>query len=1316
MAIPITYLPATLARTGTDVSQEERESLRAARANAFKPLDFDLDGAFVALSDKGYSSRDSLDLIARKLSQKADFDLESAKEAGFTTEQVVAKLIGRDPDDLRSAPVGTFFGAIPRGAVEGAPAGAAGLATYLGLGALGVTSAPILFGAGLTATLATGLTGVGEKLEEKVFGERQRLPGERGPGVAGEVLGSVLSFAPFTQVALRAIPEAVDLGSKKLLKQHLDEKNKILDKTGELFVKEGGIPNKIRRRQFLEKVIARVGEEARGKTLASGTVGQKAVQEAKNFANFGLKEVAASAIPAAAEGFAEAFFPGDDSTRTIAGIAASLIPSPALVATDAATTVGGRVAEDVREKGFTGSAKNLFGLRDKGDRLRRQKAAEIIVRAYETNQRRADEAAGVPVRENTALAFADELDRLVTEASKIDPKFAKLLTPGQLTNDPFILLMEASTRRGNEQLTSQQKELGIKARQHLRQLIETMRIAGGDELLREAGRLEQEGLETGITQLLDDKLAAAAEAADRLQISRGDTETIDAIRTQQGILLRDAAEEAVEESKELRRKLYAAVDKNVTVSTAPLLEAYRQLRVENLLTEAGELKGDLIKDLRNYGLDTDTGLQKILNQASSRKKALNSRQNTVGASFQRLAENNPEAFNRFDLLVDTASGPSKRGYERRLDRVIDGFSRKIDDEGAEGVKLPQGVRNNILKMARQAKEIESIKRNLAVVDGEIENINLGDFVTDEPKMMPIGELLAFRNKVRDQLRDADRAIKDGPTVPQLSILNRGVTDAIQQRIDSGTLDGVVSDNLKALDLAERYAKAHQEVFGRTFIGQLGREKSTGADFIAPEEALKKLFSGRPIQNVQETLDAFNFRGLDGAPIDLGDANRGTASGALDAFLRTELLRKAKTVTVQNPLRPNETPMTALTLSEEDVQRFLDERGEVLRLLDPDGELIGDLRNATTAKIALESALAQGSERAKTHLKEVNLSKFLGASSAETVIQRVLSGDTPDADLKSLARRINTAQVNDLQKKEFQEALFSTVVGAALKRSLKTVNGQKVIDFNTMSDILFDTTNKRLDVGLDKFPKEGPTLMDILEQNGGVPEEQKENLKAFLNRGKKLEDALASGAEDFLDAKENQAVKDFIARYAGAQGIAELTRAVGMSPTIQTTGAGAQALRHQFINLPNLIAKDLLIDISRPGEKGAKTLADMMRAGATPQEQNGILVRIAKNILASPTYLNSVTVRGAEAGIQDLLGMQPTLDPAPAEEPVAMDAPLPPPVLPPTAQQMSAPQPAPPPQGAPNPQQRQQFAALFPNDPISGLIQQQGIGSLPQAPG
>jgi hypothetical protein len=66
--------------------------------------------------------------------------------------------------------------------------------------------------------------------------------------------------------------------------------------------------------------------------------------------------------------------------------------------------------------------------------------------------------------------------------------------------------------------------------------------------------------------------------------------------------------------------------------------------------------------------------------------------------------------------------------------------------------------------------------------------------------------------------------------------------------------------------------------------------------------------------------------------------------------------------------------------------------------------------------------------------------------------------------------------------------------------------------------------------------------------------------------------------------------------------------------------------------------------------------------------------------------------------------------APKPQPVA-----PPQAAAPIAAPLPAPQPSPLPQGAPNPQQRQQFAALFPNDPLSGLIQQQGIASLRQSP-
>ncbi len=180
--------------------------------------------------------------------------------------------------------------------------------------------------------------------------------------------------------------------------------------------------------------------------------------------------------------------------------------------------------------------------------------------------------------------------------------------------------------------------------------------------------------------------------------------------------------------------------------------------------------------------------------------------------------------------------------------------------------MTASVRANVLKLAKQAKEIESIKRNVAQATSEIDNVSLGDFAADEPVMKPIGELLAFRNKVREGFRDAQRGVKDGPNEAQLAILNRGATEAIQERIDSGTIDGVLSDNLKALDLAERYAAAHQNVFRKTFVGQLTRTKLDGDEYIAPEQALEKLFAGRPTKNVKETLQAFGFGGLEGGEL------------------------------------------------------------------------------------------------------------------------------------------------------------------------------------------------------------------------------------------------------------------------------------------------------------------------------------------------------------------------------------------------------------------------------------------------------------------
>ena len=1273
MAIPLPYAQSALSRGISDVSQEERDALQQARGSMQKPLDFDLEGAFVALSDKGFDERTATDTIAKKLSEKANFDVTGARKAGFTNEMIIAKLIGRDADDLESSKLYTFGQGVGRGAVSASLPGAAGVGTALALGVAGVAGAPVLFGGGLLAALAVGATGVGEYLEDLTFDERQLLPSERGYDTAGRVIGETATFSPLTKVASSAIKETVDFGSKKLLSTHQKNLKEKLDDAGKLSFGTGDKTAKIKRREYVEELVADMGRRSREQGIG-----------AKGFSAAAAEELALTLIPAAFEGVADSLYPDDALMRTIGGLTGSIVPSPTAIVARGALGVAGVAKEDVAEKGFKGSALNLFGALDRTERVRQQKAAQYLAESYK-------KFGGNPVE------FAAELDRLIAA----DPEFAKLVTAGQLSNDPFFLLNEATTRKGNDVLTNQQKAAGISAVTHIRGLVETLIAENSEKSLKAAAFLEKTGTEALLTGLLDIHLSKAALAAEKLVLREvgvvGKKTSVD-IQAEQGDIIKNAALAAMADAKKIRKGLYDAVDQQVEVDTAPLLAAYRRLRSENLLTEADDLKGTFIKDLRNYGLDEPDGaVSDALKTLTSQQKTLTSRNRTLGKTFQDFANTRQgnDAFGEFTTLM------KDENVGGDVDKLIDGIKN-----GELGIDLPSNLEKNVLKLATQTQTIQTNKLELQKVTDSLATVDLGRMVNDVPKMETIGELLAFRNKVRQQYRVAARGVVEGPTTAQLKVLDDGVTEAIGKRIKDGTAsDGEVSDNIKALVAAENYALSYQEVFGRTFAGKLGRTGQAGAEVIDPESALEELFSGsaaKQTKKVKDLIAAMNF----------GEGNDeilGTVTGAMDVFLRNKLALEATATPVKNLITGN--TETVLKIDPEKLKTFVDENQTLLNAMDPSGALLNDLSNVQTAQIQLESSLNQISEHAKNNRNEVSLAKFLEADSAETIISRVINSKTVVRDLEELSKRINAADTSDSQKNQFKEGMFSTLLASAITAS----TSNRAVDFKKLNGILFATGTTKDLTGFSQFPKGQDSLMAILQRNDGVPEGQAAALKDFLKRGEKLQDALEAGADDFLNAQETSAAKEFAARLFGAQGVSAGLQQIGISPTIQTTGAGASAAKNFFINLPQALIKDVLIDISKPGQAGS--LANLMRKGASLEEQNKgankILLRVGRNILGSPSYLGGLSVRGAEAAMEE----RPTLD----EPPVAAVQPMAPPMPSPQmtariAPPPAAPQPRPAAQPAPAGDQRSRYAAMFPNDPISSLITQQGIGSLPQAPG
>jgi hypothetical protein len=127
------------------------------------------------------------------------------------------------------------------------------------------------------------------------------------------------------------------------------------------------------------------------------------------------------------------------------------------------------------------------------------------------------------------------------------------------------------------------------------------------------------------------------------------------------------------------------------------------------------------------------------------------------------------------------------------------------------------------------------------------------------------------------------------------------------------------------------------------------------------------------------------------------------------------------------------------------------------------------------------------------------------------------------------------------------------------------------------------------------------------------------------------------------------------------------------------------------------------------------LAAMMRKPRNEREKLRIAQRVEKLLIGSgfiPARRAAPQVLKADE-VEDIIVEEdePTVDPVSSAAPTAMPAPQPVPaqrVAPPTDTLASA---APPPPAASGPVNRQQYAALFPNDPASAMIRQQGIGSL-----
>ena len=1228
--MPIGF-PFSKASQIASLTEEERKELERARGAAREPIDFNLSGAYEYLRDKGLEEPQAIKAIAEKLSEKADFNYEGARRAQFTDETIISRLVGRESDDLRPDLLKSFGEGFGRAVAREAHASAAfaGAATVTPGGPL-----PKLV-AGTAAGIATGLFDAGDMVEDFLFTERQLLPSERSAARVGDTLGSALAWILPGKQVVKSIPDEVNLGSRRMLQAHQERRNKILNKERQF----EGLSRKERR--SLEKEPFKLKATQTSERLLEG-LGRGARET--GIGTYATADLLATIIPAMAEGILEYMYPGREDIIISGGIASSLVPTPAKIISGTAGGIksgAGSALESVKEEGFWKAAGEGFGIKQAIQTRRQEKAAAYLAQAFE-------DAGEDP------LKFAEELEAII----KADPEAAEMLTAGQLSNNPLVLIAERTLASQNRYLDSAQRQAAQQGAQRTAQLIETLEETGDPRLLQYAAQLKNNALDAQFTALIDSKLAAAVSAADKLPNVRGGQASAD-IASDQSTMLQSAIQEAFDDAKAISRGKYDAVNKLAMVDAKPLLNAYL-LTKEKYLLKGEKLPSVLMDALEDMGLSDLKKLDEIDAQI-------------------RLYETDP--------MMDNPMGRTE------LDRL------------------------------RFQKE-ELLQEGF----GEIQ----------------LGEVIKFKNRSGAFYRQA-KAGKEPFDPAVFSEMNRGADVVLLNRIvgeipeevalqryvdEYGDIDIDIEELIAGLELtpdqkilkdAYQYSRAMNKAFRQTIAGDMTRMDRDLASMIPVEEALDKVFTGnssKVSRQARELQEAMRFV--------YGDADNRVHSlnGHMDAFLRNKMTEFTE---LEAQVLADGTTAQIPVIKKSGLDAFKRKYNGVLELPGMES-LKNDLNELETANVALQSALAEGTERYKNDMAQVGLANFLNRHRAlpkdgepprlenvSIVLGDIASQEDPVAALTRLAKEIKEYAPEEIRP-EMERGLFSALMEFA-ERKATNANGNG-INFTKMYNVLFDTGREP---SMTKFGKASPSIMDVLQREGIFQTEQVDNLKDLLDRGRLLQGAFDAGIDDFINVQDTPALKDFFLRYAGARGISALSAQAGMVPSIQETGAGAQLIRNVFVNFPRTALQDILVDVSSPGR--ASALASCLRRGAERQasakDLSGVYNYVANTLLGAKGLIAAAPSRLAD----DNLGAQ-TERRFEGQSPPSknffrpnsgISTPVPPAPAPmaelsiPQGMQATPPPPAPGPQMA---SQRQQYAQMFPFDTASDVIRQQGgIGSL-----
>ena len=608
----------------------------------------------------------------------------------------------------------------------------------------------------------------------------------------------------------------------------------------------------------------------------------------------------------------------------------------------------------------------------------------------------------------------------------------------------------------------------------------------------------------------------------------------------------------------------------------------------------------------------------------------------------------------------------------------------------------------------------------ALTDARKTREQFGDVNLEPPTYQ---QMLNYRSFLLSEARKA--ASGENPGMADARVYGV-LADAIRQ--DLGDLENlqtlnpdISADDLAAADTARAFSKVFNDTFRRAFPNKALQNKATGADFVQPELLYRQIFQGQDDETMlrmREIDDAVRFLVNDATPGGLQ-----TDEDALGAVLARTGALEYNFDLVMRSLADNPTMINPETgeVNTRAVAAFVKRNEGTLEKLP---QLKADLENSAATQVLLQQVRneAKDAERA-TAFGTIKLFEQLTGETPVSAIQNVLRSEKPEEGMKNLvtrlregARRSESGDTPEGMPKITLDGVDSEIRDAVFEAARQFSQSDKdsitgIPDFAKMQTFFLSPRGKV------------PPLIKTLVDAGIFTDAERVRLRKLLVAGEGAQKRISDPAFDILEDVETgtDVLTQLLVRITGSKigsSVGDLMPGRSSQGLIEAQ-AGSQAAMRLLNALPvttvnsvleNAIKDpkylDLLLDKKLLAPDGGKLSASKRLLGVRKLNaflKNAIGVNIGAMIAEDqPTTSEMLQV--------EEFRQQGSPFRAPAPEPVA-----PPQAAAPMPAPPPAPQPAPPPQGGSNPQQRQQFAALFPNDPISGLIQQQGIASLPQAP-